>query len=51
MPLSPNICGVILSAGFSSRMGRDKALLPWPPMIFGQMLDEDELPIKTEYES
>ena len=24
-------CGVILAAGFSSRMGRDKALLPWPP--------------------
>jgi molybdenum cofactor cytidylyltransferase len=35
MPLSPNICGVILSAGFSSRMGRDKALLPWPPVAEG----------------
>jgi len=23
---------VILAAGFSSRMGRDKALLPWPPV-------------------
>jgi molybdenum cofactor cytidylyltransferase len=32
MPLSPSICGVVLSAGFSSRMGRDKALLPWPPV-------------------
>ena len=25
------ISGVILAAGESSRMGRDKALLPWPP--------------------
>jgi molybdenum cofactor cytidylyltransferase len=24
-------CAVILAAGDSSRMGRDKALLPWPP--------------------
>lgn len=32
MALSSSICGVILSAGFSSRMGRDKALLPWPPV-------------------
>jgi molybdenum cofactor cytidylyltransferase len=35
MPLSPNICGVILAAGFSSRMGRDKALLAWPPVPEG----------------
>lgn len=26
-----NLCAVILAAGASSRMGRDKALLPWPP--------------------
>lgn len=25
-----DFCGVILAAGESSRMGRDKALLPWP---------------------
>lgn len=31
MTATPKICGVILAAGASSRMGRDKALLPWPP--------------------
>jgi len=35
MTLSPGICGVILAAGASSRMGRDKALLPWPPVAEG----------------
>lgn len=29
------LCGVILAAGESSRMGRDKALLPWPPLPAG----------------
>jgi molybdenum cofactor cytidylyltransferase len=28
--LPSGLCGVILAAGESSRMGRDKALLPWP---------------------
>lgn len=30
--MTTGICGVILAAGESSRMGRDKALLPWPKM-------------------
>jgi molybdenum cofactor cytidylyltransferase len=28
--MSSGLCGVILAAGESTRMGRDKALLPWP---------------------
>ena len=35
MPLSSSICGLVLAAGFSTRMGRDKALLPWPPVAEG----------------
>jgi molybdenum cofactor cytidylyltransferase len=32
MSRSASFGGVILAAGESSRMGRDKALLPWPPV-------------------
>ena len=35
MVRSPNLCAVILAAGESSRMGTDKALLPWPPTAGG----------------
>ncbi len=34
MARSPSFCGVILAAGESSRMGRDKALLPWRGSTF-----------------
>jgi molybdenum cofactor cytidylyltransferase len=35
MVRSPNWCAVILAAGDSTRMGTDKALLPWPPAAAG----------------
>ncbi len=36
MTLAASFAGVILAAGESSRMGRDKALLPWPPLATGR---------------
>jgi molybdenum cofactor cytidylyltransferase len=47
------LCGVILSAGASSRMGREKALLPWPPAAristenSGQMLPTGQTLLTT----
>jgi len=36
MSRAASFAGVILAAGESSRMGADKALLPWPPAMAGQ---------------
>src|SRR5215467_6340487 len=41
MSRSSSFGGVILAAGESSRMGRDKALLPWPPLDPGQFSSKD----------
>jgi molybdenum cofactor cytidylyltransferase len=35
MPHAPGLYAVILAAGQSTRMGTDKALLPWPPVAPG----------------
>lgn len=41
MTIAASFAGVILAAGDSSRMGRDKALLPWPPLATGEVQSAD----------
>jgi len=41
MARSPSFAAVILAAGESSRMGTDKALLPWPPPDPGRSPSRD----------
>jgi molybdenum cofactor cytidylyltransferase len=41
MTRASSFAGVILAAGESTRMGRDKALLPWPPLASGQLTSSE----------
>jgi len=41
MTRASSFAGLILAAGDSSRMGRDKALLPWPPPAAGRATSSD----------
>lgn len=41
MARSPSFAAIILAAGESSRMGTEKALLPWPPQAPGRLPARD----------